>query len=84
MLNLLKESEGVAEAVSDEELLDAQKILAQSEGIFAEPAGAASVAGLKRLLNEGVIDRDEKIAYVITGAGLKDVKSAIEDSWRTS
>lgn len=52
MLKILKESEGVAEAVSDGELLDAQKILAETEGIFAEPAGAASVAGLKRLLKE--------------------------------
>ena len=78
VLKLLKESEGVAEAVLDRELLDAQKILAETEGIFAEPAGAASVAGLKRLLKEGVIDRDEEIACVITGAGLKDVKSAMK------
>jgi len=78
VLKLLKESEGVAEAVSDRELLDAQKILAETEGIFAEPAGAASIAGLKRLLKEGVIDRDETVVCVITGAGLKDVKSAMK------
>ena len=78
VLKILKESEGVAEAVSDMELLDAQKILAETEGIFAEPAGAASVAGLKRLIEEGVVDRDEKIACVITGTGLKDVKSAMK------
>lgn len=78
VLKILKESEGAAESVSDEELLDAQKTLAETEGIFAEPAGAASIAGLKRLLEEGVIDRDETVACVITGAGLKDVKSAMK------
>jgi len=45
--------------------------------IFAEPAGVASIAGLKRLLKEGVIGRDEEIVNVITGAVLKDVKSAM-------
>jgi len=77
-LRLLKESKGIAEAVSDRELLDAQKILAETEGVFAEPAGAASIAGLKKLLEEGVIDKNEEIVCVITGAGLKDVKSTMK------
>ncbi|KPV63997.1 MAG: Threonine synthase [Candidatus Bathyarchaeota archaeon BA1] len=78
VLKLLKESNGMAEAVSDKELLDAQKLLAETEGIFAEPAGAASVAGLKKLLEKRVINKDEKIVCVVTGAGLKDVKSALK------
>jgi len=78
VLKILKESEGVAEAVSDGELLDAQKTLAETEGIFAEPAGVASIAGLKKLLKEGAIDVDETVVCVITGAGLKDVKSAMK------
>jgi len=77
VLRLLKESNGIAEAVSDRELLDAQIILAETEGVFAEPAGAASVAGLKKLLKEGVINKDEEIVCIITGAGLKDVKSTM-------
>jgi len=77
VLRLLKESNGIAEAVSDRELLDAQIILAETEGVFAEPAGAASVAGLKKLLKEGVINKDEEIVCMITGAGLKDVKSTM-------
>jgi len=78
VLSLLKESNGVAEAVSDRELLDAQKVLAETEGIFAEPAGAASIAGLKKLLEKGLINKYEKVVCVITGAGLKDMKSPMK------
>ena len=78
VLKLLKESRGVAEAVSDQEMLSAQKLLARTEGLFAEPAGAASVASLKKLLEEGKVKKDETVVCVVTGAGLKDTKSAMK------
>lgn len=68
----IKESGGTAETVSDSEILEAQKILAQREGIFAEPAGAASIAGLIKLKEMGLIDRNELIVCISTGHGLKD------------
>jgi len=64
---------GTAEAVSDEEILKAQRLLASTEGIFAEPSGAASLAGLIKLLDDGVLRRDEIIVVLVTGSGLKDL-----------
>ena len=72
-LTALKESGGTAESVSDTEILEAQKLLAKTEGIFAEPSGVASLAGLKKLLEQGVIDREESVVVEITGSGLKDI-----------
>jgi threonine synthase len=63
---------GTAEAVSDEEILEAQRLLASTEGIFAEPSAATSLAGLIRLLGEGVVEKDETVVVLITGSGLKD------------
>jgi len=68
----IRESGGTAETVSDDEILEAQKILARREGIFAEPAGAASTAGLIKLTRIGMINRDELIVCIATGHGLKD------------
>lgn len=68
----IKESGGAAETVSDNEILEAQKLLAQREGIFAEPAGAASIAGLIKLRKMGLIERDELTVCISTGHGLKD------------
>jgi threonine synthase len=69
----LKRSKGTAETVSDAEILEAEKLLAQREGVFAEPSGAAGLAGLKKLLEAGVVDRSDLIVVEITGGGLKDV-----------
>ena len=77
VLKLLRESEGLALAVSDDEILNAQKMLASKEGIFAEPASAASIAALKKLIDMGAVDRDERIVCIITGSGLKDTKSIV-------
>jgi len=71
----LKESKGVAEAVSDELILEAQRILARYEGIFVEPSGAASLAGLIKALNKGLIDRDDLVVIEATGTGFKDLKT---------
>ena len=76
----IRESNGTAETVTDEEILDAQKILARIEGIFVEPASASSIAGLKKLLKSGVIGKDEHIVCITTGHGLKDPDTAIRQS----
>jgi len=71
-INAIKESDGLVETVSDSEILEAQRMLAQHEGLFVEPASAASVAGLVKLAKMGLIDKDEKVVCVLTGHGLKD------------
>jgi threonine synthase len=60
--------------------LDAQKTLARVEGLFVEPASASSIAGLKKLIENGKIDRDEIVVCVTTGHGLKDPDIAIKMS----
>jgi threonine synthase len=74
----IKRSKGTAETVSDEEILSAEKLLAETEGIFAEPSGAAGLAGLIKLLKAGVIDRSDDVVVEITGGGLKDVGTAMQ------
>jgi threonine synthase len=79
-MNAIKESKGIAEIVTDDEILEAQKLLARSEGLFIEPASAASIAGLKKLVETGEIDRDEVVVCVATGHGLKDPDTAMKIS----
>ncbi len=74
-LTAIKESHGTAAVVSDEEILDSQMLLAKSEGIFAESAGAVSLAGLRKLLMNGIIDRKQTVVFEVTGTGLKDFKT---------
>jgi len=74
-LAALRETEGTAEAVSDEEIIQAQRLLASREGIFAEPTGVASLAGLIKLLDKGVVKPDESVVVLVTGGGLKDPES---------
>jgi threonine synthase len=76
----LKESGGGAFAVSDEQILEAQKFMARLEGIFPEPAGAAALAGLMRDVEEDLVDRSSLIVCVSTGHGLKDPDTAISQS----
>ncbi|MDD1773380.1 MAG: pyridoxal-phosphate dependent enzyme, partial [Methanomassiliicoccales archaeon] len=63
---------GSAVDVSDGEILDAQKILGRAEGIGVEPASAASVAGMIKLVQTGSIGRDERVVCICTGNVLKD------------
>jgi threonine synthase len=76
----IKESGGYASVVSDEEILEAQRSLAKYEGIFAEPAGAAALAGLVKDVELGKIDKSADVVCVSTGHGLKDPDVAIEQS----
>ncbi len=71
ILDDLRESRGNAVAVSDEKILAAQDKLARSEGIFAAPEGAATLAGLIQLVEDGWIESDERIVLFNTGTGLK-------------
>ncbi|MCU4925837.1 threonine synthase [Halobacteria archaeon AArc-dxtr1] len=71
----IRETGGTAIAVSDEEITDAQRQLAE-EGIGVEPASAASVAGLRKLRAEGIVDGDERVACLTTGHLLKDPDAA--------
>jgi threonine synthase len=71
------ESGGLIEAVSDQQILDAQAFLAREEGIFVEPASAAGVAGLIAKQQRGEIESGLQIAVTVTGHGLKDVDTAL-------
>ena len=77
-LKAISESRGAAIAVSDEEILEAMALLGRTTGIFAEPAAAASVAGVGKLLSKGIIKSDERVVALITGNGLKDVPAAMK------
>jgi threonine synthase len=62
--------------VEDEEILEMMKVLGRNTGIFGEPAGVTGLAGLRKMVDQGFIKPDEKVVTVITGNGLKDIKSA--------
>lgn len=75
-----KDSNGFIDAVTDEEILAAYSMLAKHEGIFCEPASAASFAGLIKSLAAGKIDPESEVVCVLTGNGLKDPDSALKMS----
>jgi threonine synthase len=79
-VNAIRDSGGTAETVTDDEILDAQKVLSRLEGLFVEPASASSIAGLKRLVLNGTIGKSERVVCVTTGHGLKDPDVAVRMS----
>src|SRR5438270_3832929 len=76
-VKVINESGGFGITVSDEEILTAEKELARLTGVFAEPSGAASYAGLLRLLDEEKIARDERVVLLVTGSGLKSIEAVV-------
>jgi threonine synthase len=76
-LRAIYDSNGMAETVTDNEILSAQKLLARTEGIGVEPASAASIAGLLKLVESGEIDKGEQVVCIVTGHLLKDPNTAI-------
>ena len=62
--------------VTDEEILEAMRLLARTSGVFGEPAGVASFAGLLKYAQSHKLKGDESIAVIVTGNGLKDSESA--------
>ncbi|MEI6157323.1 MAG: pyridoxal-phosphate dependent enzyme, partial [Atribacterota bacterium] len=77
-INARDESGGLIEAVTDEEILAAQRMLSEEEGLFVEPASAASLAGVLKKNREGYFQGKERVVGVLTGHGLKDPDIAIE------
>jgi threonine synthase len=76
-VSAVQESDGQFDEVSDEEIVAAYKKLASSEGVFAEPASCASIAGVYKNIKNGKINKGTKIVAVLTGNGLKDPDTAI-------
>ncbi|HEX78677.1 MAG TPA: threonine synthase [Dehalococcoidia bacterium] len=74
------QSGGIIDMVSDEEILAAQKLLAVQEGVFGEPASAASVAGLLKVSAKGMDLSGKMVVCVITGTGLKDADIAVKNA----
>lgn len=72
------ESGGHIGMVTDDEILSAYRLLAETEGVFVEPASAASVAGLLKAVEEGLVTRGESVVCTVTGHGLKDPERAIK------
>jgi threonine synthase len=74
----IRSSNGWVELVSDEQILDAMRVLARRTGIFAEPAGATAFAGLLKMSREKRLKPDETVVVLATGSGLKDIDSAMK------
>lgn len=74
----VRDSGGFAEDVSDEEIVDAIKLLAQTEGVFTETAGGVTLGVAKKLIEQGRIPKDESIVVCITGNGLKTQEAVTE------
>ena len=76
-LEVVKKTNGYAEVASDEEIVEGIKLLASTEGIFTETAGGTVVAVAKKLIQNGIIPKDEEILLCITGNGLKTQEAVI-------
>lgn len=85
-LQTLKESGGISLSVTDLEILKAEQEIARLEGIFAEPASSATIAALKRLVQQNIVNRKDKVVCLITGSGLKatDVLQALTKKRKTA
>ena len=77
-LRAISESNGVVVNVSDEERMAAMRLLGRKAGVFAEPAGAAGTAGVRKAAETGLIEKDASVVSIVTGNGLKDVNNAIK------
>jgi threonine synthase len=75
-LRVIRASNGAGVTVSDEAIIEAIAELAARTSIFAEPAGAAVLAGLRAALEAGLVDCEERIVLLVTGTGLKDISAA--------
>jgi len=77
-----QESKGLIDTVSDKEIVEGYELLAETEGVFVEPASAASIAGLRKLIKKNYFPRgtrDKSIVAILTGHGLKDPDRAIAE-----
>jgi len=74
-LEVVRRTDGAVESVSDDEIIDGIRLLARTEGIFAETAGGVTVATLAKLAAAGVVRSDERVVVYVTGSGLKTVEA---------
>jgi threonine synthase len=74
-LDAVRSTGGGLAAVTDDEVVDGIRLLARTEGIFAETAGGVTVASLRRLAEEGVVRADERVVIYVTGIGLKTIEA---------
>ncbi|MBL7170416.1 MAG: threonine synthase [Candidatus Omnitrophica bacterium] len=74
-----QESKGLIDSVSDKEIIEAYKLLAETEGVFVEPASASSIAGLRKLIKKNYFPRGKSVVAILTGHGLKDPDRAIAE-----
>lgn len=74
----ITETDGAFVKVTDEEILQAIPLLGRTSGVFAEPAGAASLAGLMKAINDGLVSASDRVVLVNTGNGLKDIQGAMK------
>jgi len=72
LIKALNESKGIVEAVSDDDTLSSQQILAHSEALYIEPSSATTIAALQNLFKKGIINGSDSVVCIATGAGLKD------------
>jgi threonine synthase len=79
-LRAVRKSGGAMVAVPDEDILAAIPALAQTSGVFAEPAGAAAYAGWCEAVKQGYLDSDSRVLILNTGSGLKDIRAAMQAS----
>lgn len=85
-IKAMQESDGLALTVSDHEIFATELEIAKFEGMFAEPASSATIAALKKLVNEGKIGKDDRVVCLITGSGLKatDILQALTKKQKTA
>jgi threonine synthase len=76
----IRETGGLATSVSEEEILAATRELSVTEGIYAEPSSATTLAAVKRLVSEKVLDKSDKVVMVITGFGLNQPDATVDNS----
>jgi len=77
-LETVRKSGGAFASVTDDEILDGIRLLARTEGIFAETAGGVTIASLAKLAARGVVRRDERVVAYVTGHGLKTVEALVD------
>ena len=83
-LDIVRKTGGAVGSVSDDEIVDAIRLLARTEGIFAETAGGVTIATLAQLAASGVIRKDERVVAYVTGNGLKTIDAVSPHLWPTA
>ena len=77
-LEIVRRTGGAVAAATDDEIVDGIRLLARTEGVFAETAGGVTIATLAKLVTEGVVRSDETVVAYVTGNGLKTVEALVD------